>query len=126
MAMDDGDSLTDEDRPQQRKGTKDRRESHCSWRKAHADKGQVVHLETIRDIADAVSVAVSTGNYDYFVTTAHEALGYIVDVDLDTSKSRKEEVRHESDAVNTHLLLTIISTKYFEKNREKADETITK
>jgi len=62
-------------------------------------EGNVVDLEAVGEVADAVAVAVGVGDYDDFVAAVDEFCGELVDVGFDSPWLRVEEVADHGDVV---------------------------
>ena len=66
----------------------------------HDEKGYIIHLEPICEIADAGAVLVGVSYDDHFVTPIDEFRRQLVDVAFDSSWLWKEEVAHHGDVVS--------------------------
>lgn len=64
------------------------------------EKGHVVDLDAIVEVADALAVVVGVGDDDDLVPAVDELAGELVDVRLDSSGLREEEVADHGDVVS--------------------------
>jgi hypothetical protein len=62
----------------------------------------MIDFETVREISDSGSSFVSVCNYNYFMPSVYELCRELVNVTLNSSWLRKEEVANHGDVVR-HL-----------------------
>lgn len=74
---------------------------HCGKRGRTVDdgKGYVVDLDSVGEIADAFAIVICVSDDNYFVAPVNELGRELVDVTLDSSGLREEEVAHHGDIV---------------------------
>lgn len=94
--MDDVDLLPYEDVPEDRKKGED---GGKGCRAVDDKEGNVVDLEAIGEVAYAFTVVVGVCYDNDLVAPVNEPLGELIDVALDSSWLRKEEVADHSDVV---------------------------
>lgn len=98
VGVDDGDALPHEDVPEQRQAVEERGGGGLV---VHHPEGQVVHLQPVGQVADALTAAVGVGDHQYLVAALDEALRQLVDVALHAAHVGVEEVRHHAHALRS-------------------------
>lgn len=99
MAVHDFDLFPDQDVPQQWNVTDHGRQNDLVVE--HLD-GNVVNLEAVGHVADALPVAVRVRHDDHFVAPGQQTLRQVEDVLLHSAHVRVEEIRGDADMTETN------------------------